>query len=69
MIFKNRIWKVGNDKMHGYPFRFKVRYDKELKENVLVKLPFGFSRFSLEELEDMIAILKKVSKEKREDKI
>ena len=69
MIYKNRRWVVGNEKTRGFPFIFRARYDKNINEVVLVEGLFNSQRFSMEELEDMMAILKKLNKEKREDLI
>jgi len=69
MIYKNRTWFVGNKKIGGFPFKFHVEYNKNLEETILAKGFFFKETFSMEELEDMIAILKKLNKETREQLI
>ena len=70
MILRNRIWTVTNVKMQGSPFKFRVKFNRQIGDICLTRFSiFNYEWFSLEELEDMVAILKKVKKETREDNL
>ena len=71
MILKNRIWAIGDPKCCGVPVIVKVTNDRKSGELVISE-GFNFCslhHYSEEELLDMLAILRKVKKEKREDQI
>lgn len=71
MIFKDRSWGVGNPKCAGYNFHIRCHPERKSGEIVVCE-GTGFishHHYTEEELLDMLAILRKVKKEKREDKI
>lgn len=71
MIFKNRSWWIGNPKSAGIPIRVSVMPDRKSGElSICEEFSFlGFHKYTEEELLDMLAILRKVKKESREDSI
>jgi hypothetical protein len=69
MIFKGRTWEIGNNKL-GRPIEIRVKQDRT--GEILIDEGAQFlshHHYSEEELLDMLAILRKIKKEKREDKI